>query len=170
MKTGLRKVKGFTLIELLVVVLIIGVLAAIALPQYHLAVEKSRVNALLPVLKSIDSAQKIYFLNNGIYTISFSDLEISMPPGGTLTTSGTSESINYSKYRCLLRYGTANIPSSYSSYCFTPRGTSIEKYYDRSVFLCWAAQTDELQNRICKTVSEQGTYTAVSGYNVYYAF
>lgn len=170
MGTTHKTKRGFTLLELLVVVLIIGVLTVIALPQYHLAVEKSRVNALLPVLKSIDSAQKIYFLNNGIYTRSFADLEISMPPGGTLTTSGSSESLTYPKYRCLLRYGTANMPASYSAYCFTPRGTSIEKYYDRAVFLCWAAQNDELQNRICKTVSEQGTYTAISGYNVYYAF
>ncbi len=70
---------GFTLIELLVVVLIIGVLTAIAIPQYQKAVLKSRFSSLMPLAKSVANAQEAYYLANGRYATNVNALDIDVP-------------------------------------------------------------------------------------------
>jgi prepilin-type N-terminal cleavage/methylation domain-containing protein len=71
--------KAFTLIELLVIVLIIGILAAIALPQYQKAVWRSRSSQLQTYLKQLSDAQESYKLANSSYSNNFANLDIDFP-------------------------------------------------------------------------------------------
>lgn len=68
--------KGFTLIELLVVVLIIGILAAMAMPQYFKAVERSRMTEAVTLLGNIAQAQQRKFLQINKYTTNFATMDV----------------------------------------------------------------------------------------------
>ncbi|WP_424244776.1 prepilin-type N-terminal cleavage/methylation domain-containing protein [Elusimicrobium posterum] len=91
--------KGFTLIELLVVVLIIGILASIALPQYMKAVEKARSVEAITTLKALTDSFNRYYLEHGTYkgsdgTIKYDELDLDFTLSATGKTVVT-KSFNY---------------------------------------------------------------------------
>ena len=81
------KNRAFTLIELLVVVLIIGILSAIALPQYQKAVMRSRAVKGIVYLSAIAQAQKEYKLANGKYTGDIDELSINFADSVTCSAN-----------------------------------------------------------------------------------
>ena len=80
-------VQGFTLIELLVVVLVIGVLAAVALPQYQKAVLKSRYTTVMPVAKKLADSNEIYYMEHGEYALHPGELDVTAADAENTTVS-----------------------------------------------------------------------------------
>ena len=80
-RAGINRGAGFTLMELLVVVLIIGILAAVALPQYNKAVYKARMKETETIMDSIYKGGTLYKLANGSSPQKFEDMTLGLPDG-----------------------------------------------------------------------------------------
>ncbi len=81
--------KGFTLIELLIVVVIIGILAAIAIPKFANTKEKAYVAAMKSDLRNLVTTEESYFADNNIYSSSLVALNFAESAGVTLTVANT---------------------------------------------------------------------------------
>lgn len=154
-----RRLGGFTLIELLVVVLIIGILAAIALPQYEVAVRKSRVARVLPVLKSIVNAKQVYYMANGQYTADLDTLDIDFP-----YTSRTEQdkTIIYNT-----PVGDLHNPNSGPAVFWQGPGFSIDFY--PTYQLCYPSQAEagKTGEKVCASLGEKTGQLSACGTNKY---
>ena len=148
------KNKAFTLIELLVVVLIIGILAAIAVPKYQLAVYKSQYSTMKELANAIKNAQELYYLSHNEYAATLPELDISL---GDSTT-------NKQEYP----WGFCKSTKSTNSHTYcrnTQIGMEYQIYYANLTDNSWAelrqcvaiANQDlsSVQNRLCREETGQ---------------
>ena len=164
--------KGFTLIELLVVVLIIGILASVALPQYEKAVEKSRAANAYQTIKSINDAQKIANLEKGttgkVYP--FQDLSVSFTDKNGNTATGYSFQGKDYEFQ-LTRYGNYansvndNTPIDEPGTAFYSESGCQGKgcYYlgiRQGRRTCGVAGRTQEASRICKAIVGSNTVSA----------
>ena len=150
-------IKGFTLIELLVVVLIIGILAAIAVPQYQVAVAKARYSELMTLVKHVKTEQEVFFLANGHYAANCNELGIDVPSNTTLA-SGVLYELN-GKFKLACLHGTQTVAGilydkekryavSYEQ--FLTHVTDEEGNPITDSGKCWARNTEPTYQKICK--------------------
>lgn len=137
--------KGFTLIELLVVVLIIGILAAIALPQYEFSVKKARAAQGLIYVRAVRDAQERYYMANGSYTTDLEqlDLQVSAPADYTSFVSSSMVSLKYKTEPWAIR----------AAFQFRTQDPELNgKVY------CWAAFDNEEADRFCHRYTGKGVF------------
>ena len=158
MKGIKRGTQGFTLLELLVVVLIIGILAGIALPQYEMAVTKAKVASILPIMRRWKDALQEYKLQHGYYYNSDagiypdgSDLGVSWPSDWKYTWDDSESCGDF----CVCS-------NDYWSQCFANEETGGEVFCEHYV-------NDDDSFRIYMHQSDDPNYEGLRGMTVCYA-
>ena len=157
--TSLFNHGAFTLIELLVVVLIIGILAAVAVPQYQKAVWKSRISETLPILKALGNAEQIYRLANGEYTLDSTALDIAIGE-----TNGNNTSVQLLPNWSFKLYEIAD--QSIYAQSRIVLGMYVYYYLDKNAFHCCFNPSDEKAKQICSSFSAGAFSTCTTDPNL----
>ena len=166
----MRNKKAFTLIELLVVVLIIGILAAVALPQYQKAVLKARLVQLKTMVMSISNAQEVYYLANNRYASSFDDLDVATPQGYTDTSSGSSTDGRHFEWGTCFLWpdGAVSCVNSVAFLHYLQHSTP-SSLIGKSACIAYNVDGNSLANKVCKSETglSSASYTG-EDYMLYY--
>ena len=127
--------KGFTLIELLVVVLILGILAAMAMPQYFKAVERSRMTEAVTLMANIADAQQRKYMQVNRYATEYTGLDVA-PKGATgslFYTKGTSTTPQ-NGFAIVLNAGTSYSTGKVTATRVAPSNQTLQYKYSLERF------------------------------------
>ncbi len=151
--------RGFTLIELLVVVLIIGILTAVAVPQYRLATDKARLQKLVSMTNAVSRAQDAFYLAHGTYTTNWNELDVTFP--GTVKFNDQlhlNEGWTLHLFSQYVDATDSKIPNIviYSFYS--------QHYWSRKS-ACYAKAGNDYANKLCQNLSNKSTKDTSADYN-----
>ena len=159
LKTNTYPRGGFTLIELLVVVLIIGILAAIALPQYKYAVAKAKFQQLLIVSKAIKDAQTRYMIVHGERSLDLSALDVEIEGGtykpGAYSNANMKDTIITDWGDCSIAYDTERVILGCS--LIKPRISYYLFLGSTGKRCCASVESGEIGKKLCQSEFPQST-------------
>lgn len=161
LKTIPVKKGGFTLIELLVVVLIIGILSALALPQYQTAVARSRYQQMVTAAEALWKAEQLYYMANNSYTQDSAALDLSM----LWTKTNTDGDWYLGNMRCVVLTEEGN----QKVFCNMPGNGNIPHYtrfFSNKSRAC--AAYNAIARRVC--ANETGRSTPSADYGDYASY
>ena len=158
-----RNLSGFTLIELLVVVLIIGILSAIALPQYTMAVEKARLAEALQNISVIEKQIDLYAMQglSSSDEVCYKDFAAADLSGGSWVSDCTYETDNFQYAYPTISSDRGNIgvwskKSPYFLFSITVEEEGWDAVKHGNWYhACFTADTD-FGRKMCKHLQSQG--------------
>ena len=156
---------GFTLLELLVVVLIIGILAAISLPQYQLAAGKAKLSTLKSITRNTSDSVRRYYLEHGVIPHKTSDLDI----GFKITYENYSDTFSFTtdnNTRCVI-WKTSTVACNKK---ISGKTTAIYINSKGLMYSCLVYSTNktDIPNRVCRNdTGHESDFCGDTGYCTY---